>query len=219
MTRFTHLRTAQVGGTALDVKIRDSGHRTQITQKLVGHIETARRLLQVTMAQLNAAKLGTGTKRFAHRYFLTPADAISQEDLTTIKNILELTWNGLNSDLTIKVGHNVGRNDKDVHGVVGQSQRAPTQPYHTQVVDLDDGLTYTTRAMRIDQSTLLSGGRLGVVTLIHEATHKYAGTNDYCYFKDDSVTPDGTFDDKTEALKNADSYAWFTYKMGNTYKV
>ncbi len=217
-TRFKHERSTEVGGTTLQVKIRHSGHRTQITDKLGGELGKARELLQVTLAQLNGPKLGSACKRFCARYFLTPATGPSPADLDKIKNVLLLTANGLNADMTVKVGLNVGRNDKDVHGSVRQRGGAPTKPYHTEIIDLDDGETWRTGAIRMDQTTLLTGGRLAVVTLIHEGTHKFAGTNDYCYFKDDALTPNGVFTDKNEALKNADSYAWFAYKMGNTYR-
>ena len=66
-------------------------------------------------------------------------------------------------------------------------------------------------------------GAIPCVTLIHEATHKYAGTIDYCYFQDDGKTPkipeDKRFgakwnaDEKSAkwAMMNADSIAWFVY--------
>ena len=53
-----------------------------------------------------------------------------------------------------------------------------------------------------------------MVTLIHEASHKYAGTIDYSYFTNDSQRAISTFDDKAKALMNADSYAFFVLKIG-----
>lgn len=218
MSRFNHARQSQVGGTTLTTMIRHSGHRTQISNRLGKELGKARELLQVTMAQLNGPALGTAYKRFATRYFLAPDTGPSTSDLETIKNIILLTANGLASDVTIKVGDHAGKGDEDVHGQVNYKVKATAKPYHNQVLDLDDGITYRAGAVMMDDDTLLNGGRLAVVTLIHEATHKYAGTNDYCYFEDDSYNPDGVFTDKIEALKNADSYAWFVYKMGNTYR-
>lgn len=226
MTRFTHERNTQVGATQLRVKIRHAGHRTEITNKLGSELANAQQLLQTTMAQLNRHELGASGKRFAARYFLVPDTGPSKEDLEKIKKIIEMTMNGLGSSkMTIKIGLMAGKNDDgsddDVHGEVTQRPRSAPRTkhsYHNTVRDLDDGKKYVTGAIRMDQDTLLKGGRLAVVTLIHEATHKYAGTNDYCYFDDDSYTPDGTFDDKNEALKNADSYAWFIYKMGRKYR-
>jgi hypothetical protein len=217
MSRFQHERSMNLGGTTLNVKIRHSGHRTKITNTLGKELGKARELLQATLAQLNNAPSGSAYKRFANRYFLTPTSGPSPTDLATIKSIIILTSNGLGADNTIKVGNNVGRNDKDVHGSVSNARTADSKSYHNQVRDLDDGKMYRTGAIRMDEDTLLNGGRLAVVTLLHEATHKFAGTNDYCYFKDDSYSADGDFNDKTEALKNADGYAWFIYKMGNTY--
>jgi hypothetical protein len=66
---------------------------------------------------------------------------------------------------------------------------------------------------------------LGAVCLrssLHEASHRFAGTIDYVYFKDDTVNVDevvggGNFDDKAKALNNADSYGWFIIKAGRSH--
>jgi hypothetical protein len=74
-----------------------------------------------------------------------------------------------------------------------------------------------------DPETIGRYGAIPCVTLIHEATHKYAGTIDYCYFQDDGWTPRtpenkrfGTVWNENEqsrawAIMNADSVAWFVY--------
>ncbi len=54
----------------------------------------------------------------------------------------------------------------------------------------------------------------GVKTLLHEASHKYLGTNDYVYFADDGVTPLGVFNDFKRAVTNADSWGWFIVMAG-----
>ena len=70
-----------------------------------------------------------------------------------------------------------------------------------------------------------------VRTIIHEATHKFAGTIDYCYFKLNGREPademgaeasgavrfgDGAYGKTGDKLArmNADSFAWFCYRTG-----
>jgi hypothetical protein len=57
-------------------------------------------------------------------------------------------------------------------------------------------------------------------TLIHEATHLFANTIDYCYFEpwDEPKQPEkeygDAFDNEQLALMNADSYARFVCRVG-----
>ena len=75
------------------------------------------------------------------------------------------------------------------------------------------GQTLSAGDIHIDQDSL-DDTELSIITFIHEATHKYAGTDDYDdrgYLENDGLDflePGLT---KTEALNNADSYAWFCY--------
>jgi hypothetical protein len=71
-------------------------------------------------------------------------------------------------------------------------------------------------------------------TLIHEATHRYAGTNDYFYFDEDEMgnfkEPRAQMDERVgsaekiprcalremtgyEWVRNADSYGWMVLRM------
>jgi hypothetical protein len=56
-------------------------------------------------------------------------------------------------------------------------------------------------------------GPLGYQTLIHEASHKYAGTHDYAYFDDTGENPTPTWGLKDKMITNADSYAWFVVRV------
>jgi len=53
--------------------------------------------------------------------------------------------------------------------------------------------------------------------IIHEATLKYAGTWDCWYYDDSGIAVAKRFTtgdmDKTQALQNADSYAWFMWNV------
>jgi len=217
MTRFatSNDHTTKAGKTLTLMTRDEMGHKllADVVQK---DLETALKLLESVDAQLRAKKQSSDLIRYANKFFLTDKKTIAAGDLTKIETIVTKVWNGLAGDVTIKAGTNVGTNDKDVSGAVrGRAAAGTPRPYHNVEVDLDDGISKTMGAMRIDQDTLLKG-RLGVVTLIHEASHKYAGTIDYCYLKNADQTPRGTFDDKAKALINADSYGWFVVKVGRS---
>lgn len=69
------------------------------------------------------------------------------------------------------------------------------------------------RAIKIDIHRLR--GSLATKTLVHEASHKYAGTIDYCLFGDAADNPpQSMFQSVDSALKNADSYGWFAFHVG-----
>lgn len=220
MTRFTTQHNVKVGSTNLAVVTRPATDLS-VLAAATNHLKAARIYLECASIAVNRpGGPSASVREYAHRYFLTQKSGISLGDLQRIQTVINMTRTGLESDVTIKTGAMVGRKwldngtfvDKDVHGSVRPRELNDMKhDYHNPVVDLDDGKTYRMGAIRIDDKTLGSEV-LGLVTLIHEATHKFAGTNDYCYFKKDGITPDGTFNDRAEALKNADSYAWFVYK-------
>jgi hypothetical protein len=218
MTRFatSHDHTTKAGKTLTLMTRSELGH--DLLKKVVRKdLEAALKLLESADALLRAKKHSKDLLRYAHKFFLTDEKTIAAADLTTIQTIVTKIWNGLAGDVTIKAGTNVGRNDKDVSGAVrGRETVGTARSYHNVEVDLDDNKPKTMGAIRMDQETLLDG-RLGVVTLIHEASHKYAGTIDYCYLKNADQTPRGTFDDKSKALINADSYGWFVVKVGRSF--
>jgi len=217
MTRFaTSNDYTTKAGKTLTLRTRDELGHNLLAEVVQKDLETALTLLESVDAQLRAKKLSKDLLRYANKFFLTDKKTIAANDLTTIQTIVTKVWNGLAGDVTIKAGTTVGRNDKDVSGSVRQRGAGVAyKPYHNVEVDLGDGEQWTMGAMRLDQDTLLKG-RLGVVTLIHEASHKDAGTIDYCYLKNADQTPRGTFDDKAKALINADSFGWFIVKVGRS---
>lgn len=175
-------------------------------------------MLQRTRDRLNQVPLSSDVIDFARIYFKTGTTAIEPADLAEIKKRLEMVKVGLGGNLTIKIGTNVGRGDKPMNGVVAASTKAPTQPYHNQVINMVDNKLMRKGAMRLFQERILSDGVLGTKTLIHEATHKYAGTTDKCIFSDFNDTAPRAnqtpLPDKAAGLMNADSYAYFVVKVG-----
>lgn len=214
MTRFIQQHDPiDVGGTSLTVMAKPGVNLAELAGAAKEALEDARTYLQKTIRILNSSATHPLVLKLAKRYFLTGDGPIGADDLDFIKSNLELTLTGLMSDVTIKTGTKVGRGDREVEGQVNKTEGAnPIKSYHTVTEKLIDLKEYTYGAIKIDAGRLQSA--LAAKTLVHEATHKYAGTDDYCYFGEDSITPRSTFDRKSRALCNADSYAWFVIKIG-----
>jgi hypothetical protein len=219
MTRFTDQQCVTSDGQNLTFKTRP-GLDLAAVAATPGLIEKAKESLQKTIQVLDGKTLSTDVKTLATRYFLTSKSGPSSGEITQIRLVLSRTLTGLSGDLTIKIGKLVGSNDKDVHGSVRQiAGSTAVKSYHNVVGEMGSNRffwqkpkNYVMHAMRIEDETLL--GPVGLVTIIHEATHKFAGTNDYSYFRRDGITPADKFTSKTKALENADSYAYFAVNVG-----
>jgi len=221
MSRFTDQQCLTVDGADMTVKTRP-GLDLQAVAALPGLMVEARSLLQKAIIALDVKPLNVWTVDMAGHYFLTDKKVgPKSKELELIKKVLTSTLTGLSGDITLKVGKIVGRGENpDTLGGVSRSVgSAGTKPYHTVVPAmkpagfLKQPKTYVRGAMQLQDSVLI--GELGVVTLIHEATHKFAGTYDYCYFDDATgYVPRSKFTNKEKALANADSYAYFTVRVG-----
>jgi hypothetical protein len=200
------------GGANLTVMVKVENDFNLLAQLTGIALERALKALERADRELRESEIFFSTYRLLNRYFLTGPSRIAPQDLATILTVIAKTRTGLSGDVTIKTGPLVGKGNKDVGGAVTRKIAASTKPYHTQVARMDDGEVFRRGAIRIDEEKLTDWR--GVVTLVHEATHKYAGTIDYCYFKADGSEPDGVFNDKAKALMNADRYGYFIAKLG-----
>ena len=139
---------------------------------------------------------------------------MSDTDRKAIQSVLVKTLNGLqNTCVAIKVGQ-----DQQMPNAGGWIHRAPNkaarQPYHTMTAALDDPDAKLVRRSAIHLTSRTASDSVDFVKhgLIHEATHKYAGTVDNYYFKRDVfpfevdvlLVPEFT---RKQALVNADSFA------------
>jgi hypothetical protein len=227
MSRFTDQQAITVNGQNITVNTRP-GRDLAAVAALPGLIEQAKSHLAQTDRLLAAGDFTLNMLSFAQRYFLTGKGGPSKSELRQMRFVVSSTRTGLSGDMTLKIGKLVGRptdekpDGKDVRGAVRQKLGdAPRKAFHTvgpelkpRVFDIGSPKNWVMGAIRLDDETLAGPGPLGLVTLIHEATHKYAGTIDYRYFKDDGVEPKGTFNSRAKALCNADSYAWFVVAIG-----
>ena len=209
-TRFIFKTTRALGGNTVHLRHKGPWLSNADTNAILGQVQTAKSMLSATIAAIYNGVIGSA-KRHAGTYFLIPnPPGPTVEQCRRIMEVLELTYNGLNSDVTLKLGGD-GHN-----GYVRQHRVARGTP--GSIVD-SDGNHWTNEghAIHISKKLMLRSADLGVITVIHEATHRYANTLDHGFpgyrNGDDSgwMEPGLTVD---QALNNADSYAYFTFGVG-----
>jgi hypothetical protein len=234
MSRFSDQQCIDVDGNDLTVKTRP-GVDIQAVAALPGVVRKARSWLQKADAVLNTGTISAECIKFASNCFLTSPTGPTAGQLMTIRYVITATTTGLDAEgLILKVGENVGKGDGNVMGSTSRegvmnriNERAG---HHTIVADLRSGGgrsenfndLFVRGSIRLDQKVLANEetNEMGTVTLIHEATHKYAGTIDYAQYTPErgwKVLGRGknlVFNDMNRAIINADSYAWFIFLVG-----
>lgn len=227
MTKYVKTETKTVGSKKLTVMIR-KGTSSAIADTAAETLDHARKLLEVANGVVYSSRIrSVETRRLLKTYFRIKDD-LSNDQIMLIRRVITETKTGLAGDVVIKTGK-ILSGEKDT-STRGQVLRAPIseadyksktlthadRTYQTFVQSLDpteSSKFFRRGAIHVTSSRLNS--IYGVKTFIHEATHKYSGTIDYCYFSDDGATPRGSFTDSSQALINADSYAWFVFMVGS----
>ena len=197
---------------------------TNLEEQQVGSIVAAsRQTLQQVIAELVWPTNKAGRDAHAARYFLTPASGPTQDQLGKILSVLELTMNGINGKINVKVA-----DDPSAYGYVGFQTgatgvaRGIFSPRHNfgtrqgKIVSRGDIHMDLNRINRVRPE--IQSWELGIITFIHEATHKYASTADHGdsgYLNNDGLTFDAPGLTTAQALNNADSYAWFCFAVCN----
>jgi hypothetical protein len=153
--------------------------------------------------------------KFSH-FFRTESPPTVQE-LQSCLIVLEKTFNGINSTMDIKASpYNPAH-----YGYVNYMQSLPgfirgiVSRRHT--LGNRAGKIVSRGDIHIARE-LLSPLRFGLalVVFLHEATHKYGNTEDHAekgYMNNNGLAYQSPGLTTKEALKNADSYAWFCYAM------
>ena len=217
-TRFIFKTTRELGGQTVHLRHRVPWLPASATSAILDQVQRAKSMLSATIAVMHSATnpatrfndWATLAIQHARTYFLIPDVGPPFEQWSEILAVLELTYNGLNSDVTLKLGAD------DDDGYVNTHQVAQGTPGS---IRYSDGTHWTTdgHAIHIDKKKMLRDADHGVITLIHEATHRYANTWDHGlagYRKEDDSDwrlPGLTV---AEALHNADSYAHFAFRVG-----
>ena len=201
-----------------DIIVEDDGLTedllsSDVTTRVEAVVCSARDWLPKVSNELKAQTLSDKVKKWAAKYFKTDANNGPDDgELAAIKAVLANTSNGIGQKFTINV--HVDAAD-DAYGYV---THYVSSNGHGHLRDSDDDLIASKGPIHV-QHTLFSPTRnlhLAVITFIHEATHRYANTFDF----DDKGYIDNDGDKfwsagitKNDALLNADSHAWFIYKV------
>ena len=217
-TRFIFKTTRVLGGQTVHLRHRVPWLPASATSAILDQVQRAKSMLSATIAVMHSATnpatrfndWATLAIQHARTYFLIPDVGPPFEQWSEILAVLELTYNGLNSDVTLKLGA-----DGDV-GYVSRHRVAAGTPGAVMISD-GNYRTHEGHAIHISKRDMLRDADLGVKVLIHEATHRYANTLDhgdagYRRQNDrDWGAPGLTVD---QALNNADSYACFAVRIG-----
>lgn len=199
-TRFLFSTTKTLPGQTIQLRHKGIWLGKSAGGNIAKQVMWARSLLSTTIAALSSGLNGTD-KAFAATYFLTPGTGPSPGDCTIIQTKLQQTYQGLSSDLTLKLGGD------GAHGFV---------------VERNNGFG----ALHVSKKTLMKGDALGVITLMHEASHKFAATEDGDGGAGGEDSEEAGYREEDDsgwwrpgltpvlAINNADSYAYFAYRVG-----
>ena len=216
-----NLEIGEVGGHTVHLRHKGPWLSASATSAIMDQVQRAKSMLSVAIAAMYSGMMrktssngmaGPAIER-ARTYFLIPDSGPTDLQCMTITSVLELTHNGLNSDVTLKLGGD---------GCNGYVRRHRVSAGTPGSYTTGNGIHWTSEghAIHISKKEMLRSADLGVITLIHEATHKYANTLDHRdagYRREDDrdwKAPGLTVD---QALNNADSYAYFAFRLGLDY--
>lgn len=169
-------------------------------------------------------------KKYGYRYFFLDPDQDNSKSYEAIKYIVGLIGTGLaEKGLVIKVNSALGATGVTGYVNVRKLEFDPNgkelikkgKNNGTLVAAHDSKGGVTTKragAIHVKLSTI-KDVRIGVQTILHEASHRYGGTHDFDqkgYFSNDGDNPRNPqeFYRPNDALYNADSYGWFILKVG-----
>lgn len=207
-TRFLFTTKTKIGTNTIQLKHKGLWLSKDDAKNITRQIARARLMLSSTIA---AVYNRTANAEFARTYFI---DVPTNEEWLIIHAKLELIYGGLNSDVTLKLG--ADGNYGFVRRDEGVSSTTPG------AVLSEDGTYYISRerhTIHISKKQMLRNPELGIITLIHEASHKYANTFDHGNRGYREADDSGWWEPgltKIEALNNADSYAYFVYRQGES---
>jgi hypothetical protein len=201
------------------VELHSSGVLSaDVVQQAEDAVHDARRLVQRTKDRLANDATSSEVTKYGNRYFRTNSYYMEPEAVRIILANFILIDNGLNVTEHLKIfnsGDTLRGLENGANGWIASYDRLAAIPknYHNILGDKRIGATHILQDR-------LAQGRLGVKTVIHEWSHKYAGTVDAKptggYINDEGTGFRLEPLTKDKLLNNADSYAWFALKVGRS---
>jgi hypothetical protein len=199
------------GDQEVSIRTKELPHDL-VSNNLLTYLTKAQQWLATCIAKCGESPLSSFVTGKVKSCFLIDP---SHEYFEAIRGNLEIISLGLALKQIYKVVEIINDN-KQTYGstpLVYGAER--TRKYHHIMMDYEKEKMARYGAIKLKKALFTDGMRTyGPITLIHEASHKYAGTWDYHYFDSMNGNPPEGFDDPDNALFNADSYAWFAYFVG-----
>lgn len=211
-SRFLFTKKVKTLGFNLQLKHKGIWLANADASKITKAVARSKAMLSLAISRCGAYA-DSDAKRFAATYFLTPANGPSTDEWSRIKSILQLTYQGIGNDVTLKLGAG--------SGAFGYVRHSTTNvPAQSIGLDSDGDMIAEKGTIHISKKKLLGSAELLAVTFIHEATHKYANTFDHGdsgYREEDDSDWWAPGLTRAQALNNADSYGYFAFRVGEAY--
>jgi hypothetical protein len=203
--------SASYAGDGQKVEIRMEEYAHHLVQKnVLAFLNTAREWVRECITQCGQDPLSTLVVKEVKRCFLL--DLPSDDDpFFIVKSNLQLISHGLAQNQVFKIGDKISSTGQAYGSTPLDYDKPAEKDHHNTYTDRQWGREGRYGAIKL-RTALFEGKGMtayGPITLIHEASHKYAGTWDYHYFDLCGNPPSEEFTDKGSAIFNADSYAWF----------
>lgn len=172
-------------------------------------------------AHLRGKKIDYRTKQSAKFFLKTGDDGLSGPERWALMAIFTNTMNGLSANRRINVKTMDGAYGSVAYEPISPSQAVSKRKAGKTVARRFDNDTLIARSdINIATSTLDKSTTLRVVTLIHEASHRYANTRDFGnkgYTNEEGTRFYSEGLTRSEAIINADSVAWMAVKIATPF--
>jgi hypothetical protein len=209
--RIYRSKTINANGTPVIVRQVFGKGDSQARQKMVSIASAAKGWLTHALPECRSNP-SPGVADAYESCFIQPP---SSAGMNTVRSVLSQVSSRLTSKYGVKI-----LDDSDAYGYVSRRYGGRVHLVDGVIQYDEDGDAISSRGeIHLDKTTVLTNPLLATITLIHEATHKFSNLRDFGnqgYFKDDFsgyVAPGLTWNN---ALRNADSYAIFVYKVMQT---
>ena len=206
--RIYKSKTINARGIPVEVRQVLGKGDSQVRQRMASIASAAKGWLTLTLPECKGKPTPGVAAAYKHCFLKEPDSA----GMNTVRSVLSQVKLRLNSKYAVKV-----LSDDDAFGYVRSYYGGRVHMVNGVIQHDEDGDAISHQGeIHLDKATVLTDPLLATVTLIHEATHKFANLRDFGeqgYFKDDFSRYRAAGLPWNNALRNADSYAVFVYKV------
>ncbi len=213
----THRNAITAGGQALNITLKHRGPQlgAQDADGIAASVVRAVEMLERALAFVMGASLPEALQARAEYIFRRK---LRMDDVLTLQRVYRLTLQGLSADPTLKLGTGQNLVLGRVSGISTlKLKHAMRDPETNEPWDLPNG-RYVRRkgTIHISKRQMADLPNRRSISVVHEATHKYANTHDFGdkgYWDYGAKTYRNEDLKHGEAMQNADSFAIFAYDI------